>query len=371
MPFKQSAILILLLALSCTLMVSRKEGEIKMKKFLGLVIGLVWAIGASAQITGGSSISGLTANRVPFALSSTSLTDSANLTFDGTTLLGVGVSTTNRNVWIGGTSAPASGIGLWNDAGVSGSAYLQLAGGSFKLAFDANTFAVTVNSAVKFSQTGVAGRGPDITAGTAASAVSALALTQTWNYNSAALDGVLWTFTDTSSHASTNAFRILCGASGTTVCFRVSKGGALLADSLALNLGGSTAFQISTSGFGFYGGIKQSGTGTLFGSAPTGMFGWGSGNGFSAFDTAISRISAGIMALGNGTDGDKAGEFQTSTVSAQTFRGLSNSVIINNTSSGTLTIGSNAVTPASSGTRYLCISTAGVVTSSASACSGT
>lgn len=38
-------------------------------------------------------------------------------------------------------------------------------------------------------------------------------------------------------------------------------------------------------------------------------------------------------------------------------------------SGGTLTV--NAMTPASSGTRYLCISTAGVVTSSASACSGT
>lgn len=38
---------------------------------------------------------------------------------------------------------------------------------------------------------------------------------------------------------------------------------------------------------------------------------------------------------------------------------------------GGLEFGSALVTPASSGTRYLCISTAGVVTSSASACSGT
>lgn len=41
------------------------------------------------------------------------------------------------------------------------------------------------------------------------------------------------------------------------------------------------------------------------------------------------------------------------------------------TLSNSLTLGSHVVTPASSGTRYLCISTAGVVTSSASACSGT
>lgn len=40
-------------------------------------------------------------------------------------------------------------------------------------------------------------------------------------------------------------------------------------------------------------------------------------------------------------------------------------------SSGALKIGATAVTPAASGTRFLCISTAGVVASSASACSGT
>ena len=41
------------------------------------------------------------------------------------------------------------------------------------------------------------------------------------------------------------------------------------------------------------------------------------------------------------------------------------------TLSNSLTLGSHIVTPASSGTRYLCIDTGGVVTSSASACSGT
>lgn len=72
-----------------------------------------------------------------------------------------------------------------------------------------------------------AGSGIDITAGTAASAVSAETITQTWNYNTAAITGVKWTFTDTSSHANTLAFQILCGASGTTNCLSVPKEGGI------------------------------------------------------------------------------------------------------------------------------------------------
>ena len=46
-------------------------------------------------------------------------------------------------------------------------------------------------------------------------------------------------------------------------------------------------------------------------------------------------------------------------------------VTLNATGSGSLTFGSGIVVPAASGTRYLCISTTGVVTSSAAVCSGT
>ena len=46
-------------------------------------------------------------------------------------------------------------------------------------------------------------------------------------------------------------------------------------------------------------------------------------------------------------------------------------VTLNATGSGSLTFGSGIVAPAASGTRYLCISTTGVVTSSAAVCSGT
>lgn len=81
---------------------------------------------------------------------------------------------------------------------------------------------------------GAAGTGLAITAGTAASAVSALSLTQTWNYNSAAINAVDWTFTDTSSHASTNAFRIRGGAAGATALFNVTKAGQANAVSYAV-----------------------------------------------------------------------------------------------------------------------------------------
>lgn len=56
---------------------------------------------------------------------------------------------------------------------------------------------------------------------------------------------------------------------------------------------------------------------------------------------------------------------------AGTIKGGTTALTLDNTSSGTLTFGSNAVTPASTGVRFLCISTAGVVSSSASACVGT
>lgn len=71
----------------------------------------------------------------------------------------------------------------------------------------------------------------------------------------------------------------------------------------------------------------------------------------------------------------RAGYFATlsasTSVTTPAVTGTSTALTLNNTSAGTLTFGSNAVTPASSGTRYLCIDTSGVVTSSASACSGT
>jgi hypothetical protein len=85
----------------------------------------------------------------------------------------------------------------------------------------------------------------------------------------------------------------------------------------------------------------------------------------SAADVNMSRIAASTYAIGNGTAADFSGTLKLTTLQGGA------TLTLNNASSGTLTFGANAVTPASTGTRYLCISTAGVVTSSASACSGT
>ncbi|HLX21638.1 MAG TPA: hypothetical protein VKR23_15945 [Gaiellaceae bacterium] len=88
-------------------------------------------------------------------------------------------------------------------------------------------------------------------------------------------------------------------------------------------------------------------------------------------DVLLYRDAAAVLALRNGT-------------TAQTFRVYGNAtgakyLILTHdgtnptidSSSGALKLGTTAVTPATTGTRFLCISTAGVVTSSASACSGT
>ena len=61
----------------------------------------------------------------------------------------------------------------------------------------------------------------------------------------------------------------------------------------------------------------------------------------------------------------------TGTTTAPTFDRASAAALTIGGTATSLVIGAATVTPASSGTRYLCISTAGVVTSSASACSGT
>lgn len=132
-------------------------------------------------------------------------------------------------------------------------------GSSTSLTYDGTTFAV--NGKLSIGQT--AGAGPSITAGTAASAVSALSLTQTWNFNTSAITGVTWTFTDTSSHASTLAFQILGGASGTTNLFNVSKlgSGSFAGDILFTNGGALTGSYLALGSVNTI--VRNSGTGRV------------------------------------------------------------------------------------------------------------
>ena len=68
-----------------------------------------------------------------------------------------------------------------------------------------------------------------LAAGTATTAVSPLAITQTWDNVATTFPGFTHTITDTASASGSLAAQILCGASGTTTCFNVSKVGQVTA----------------------------------------------------------------------------------------------------------------------------------------------
>lgn len=91
---------------------------------------------------------------------------------------------------------------------------------------------------------------------------------------------------------------------------------------------------------------------------------------FGTQNTGNTPIASGAIWTVNGTRG---AAFSASQVHLGAVR--SNGVIGDDIkidgSANTLTLNSSVVTPASSGTRFICISTAGVISSSASACSGT
>lgn len=85
---------------------------------------------------------------------------------------------------------------------------------------------LTVANTAKFGVFGTAGKGPEITPGTATTDVAALSLVRTNNDTSVAT-GVKFAFTDTSSAAGFLPFQVLGGASATTNLFSLSKAGAV------------------------------------------------------------------------------------------------------------------------------------------------
>jgi hypothetical protein len=100
-------------------------------------------------------------------------------------------------------------------------------------------------------------------------------------------------------------------------------------------------------------------------------------NGFSIYNNAatleakLNNDGSNILALSNGANANTFRVYGTTSGSKYLSISHDGTNPILGSSSGALKIDSTAVTPASSGTRFLCISTAGVVTSSASVCSGT
>ena len=198
-------------------------------------------------VTAAPTFSALTVTRIPFAGTAGLLGDSASLTYSDTLVaskagLKVGTTGTNTGLTIGYGSISGYGA-LWSNAvtpGADNMAFLLGANDTSIVGGGSSTGGVYIvpnASVTKQRWLTTAGLGTEIFAGTAASAVSAESITQTWNFNTSAITGVKWTFTDTSSHANTLAFQILGGASGTTNLIKVSKAG--LVDAPAYSVAGS------------------------------------------------------------------------------------------------------------------------------------
>lgn len=120
-------------------------------------------------------------------------------------------------IWPSQLTPSASNFSMRSDNG--GNLMLNVASTSNQIAI------AIANSSVKFTQDGTAGAGPSITAGTAASAVSALSVTQTRNFSSSATDYLSAAFTETSVHASDNYLALYGGAGGVTLKFNIKSSG--------------------------------------------------------------------------------------------------------------------------------------------------
>jgi hypothetical protein len=92
---------------------------------------------------------------------------------------------------------------------------------------------------------------------------------------------------------------------------------------------------------------------------------------FGTSDVIQCRDAAGILAQKDGANAQTIRVYGNTTGAKYLSLSHDGTNPILGSSSGGLKADSTAITPASSGTRYLCINTAGLITSSASACSGT
>ena len=210
-----------------------------------------------------------------------------------------------------------------------------------------------------------AGQGLFLGAGTATTDVQALSATQTWNNAAVSFTGLKFTITDTASAAGSLALQILGGAAGATNLFAIDKagnvgigttgpatkletlvasgnntlqitttGGSSFIPKLALNRGGDTSWNLSHVSGTFDFTIDQDnnrkvtirastgnlGIGTtspqsLLSLPTTGVLSWEVSAG--SIDSSLSRVSAGLIALGTGAAGSFAGRLKlTSAIAA-------------------------------------------------------
>ena len=246
-----------------------------------------------------------------------------------------------------------------------------------------------------------AGTGLAIPAGTATTAVSPLAITQTWNNAAIAFPGFTLTITDTASAAASLAFQILGGAAGTTNLVSVSSGAATASPALIIGSsnGANQGWRLghgdgsgrsglwttavtpssdnytlsvithlyinaiaSTSYVGIgaanaqiigIGGTSVAGGQIRF--AYTTPVGWSSNNDpiSGTTDTAFTRISAGLIGIGTGAAGSFAGSLQMTTnifssANAATWTHGQASELLTLSTSGTTTDTSANLLPANS-----------------------
>ena len=154
----------------------------------------------------GDSVGGGTATRVLYLDTGPVLANSANLTFDGTSLTAGGFITT----------------------------------GTFRGGSTGGTLAMS----------NTAGAGATIAAGTATTDVRPLTITGTWNAAGVTFEGILYTITDTASAAGSLAMQILGGASGTTNLISVSKAGLVTTGASVLAHGATAIPAGGTAGAG-------------------------------------------------------------------------------------------------------------------------
>lgn len=237
----------------------------------------------------------LTQNSVPFIGASGALTeDNTNLTYTtGSKRLQVGSGSTTNAGFIFGNLASGE-AGLWGtrvtpsitnyiiDYDSGDITYLNGVGG----------LQLRANNVQKLSIIPTAGAGPSITAGTAASAVSALSITQTRNYTGGATNYIDVNITQTATHASDNLLVIRDGA---TNYLLLSKAGALTTASTV------TASNMAiTNGGAFYANVDNS-PGLILGSS---------------LGTNVSRVSNGVVGIGTGSAGSTAGSLSLTNLTA-------------------------------------------------------
>ena len=229
------------------------------KLFSTILAALLFAAQASAQnvrinegpsfgeITIGSTIVGTgTPTRILFVGPTGALAESANLVYDSAAVrLTVGTGSGTSSGWVAGYGATSGVSALWHSGHNTGD-YLQ----SALFANTSNTYLAAPTSGTihlyingdKLTQTGTAGAGPSITAGTAADATPrALSISQTWTDGTSS--NIAQVVNITQGTGTGKLLSLQSGASGTTDVFSVSQAGVITTvGSNTHNFGGATLY---------------------------------------------------------------------------------------------------------------------------------